>query len=110
MNATLRMEDLEEQIKIKNRKEMQLSAETTKLELNMSNTSKEVDRMKKNVESMQWRIRNKFDLPVDHLTPVTSEKQTQDLLRTSLPTVQADQESFKSFASMRAQSTPLTDK
>jgi len=110
-NATLRMEDLEEQIKIKNRKEMQLSAETTKLELNMSNTSKEVDRMKKNVESMQWRIRNKFDLPVDHLTPVTSEQQTEDLLRTSLPTFQADQErSFKSFASMRPQSTPLTDK
>ena len=70
----------------------QLSANTTKLELNMSNTSKEVDRMKKNVESMQWRIRNKFDLPVDHLTPVTSEQQNTDLLRTSLPTFQADQD------------------
>ena len=58
----------------------------------MSNTSKEVDRMKKNVESMQWRIRNKFDLPVDHLTPVTSEQQNSDLLRNSLPALQADQQ------------------
>ena len=78
--------------KILNQLLRQLSAETSKLELNMSNTSKEVDRMKKNVESMQWRIRNKFDLPVDHLTPVTSEQQNTDLLRTSLPTFQADQE------------------
>jgi hypothetical protein len=58
------MEDLEKQIKIKNVRESlyfktilnkhfrQLSAETTKLELNMSNTNKEVDRRKKNVESM----------------------------------------------------------
>merc|ERR1719154_1061701 len=67
--------------------------------------------MKKNVESMQWRIKNKFDLPVDHLTPVTPEQQNPDLMRTSSPTIQTNQEKiFKSFATMRPQSTPLTNK
>jgi hypothetical protein len=55
----------------------------------MTNTSQEVDRMSKNVEALQWRIRNNFDLPVDSLTLVTSEQEYQ---RTSFPTIYADQQ------------------
>ena len=70
----------------------QLSVEKVHMEMNISNTNKEVDRMKQNVESMQWRIRNKFDLPVQNLTPLTSEQQNQNELRTSLPTFVSDTE------------------
>merc|ERR1712106_191930 len=83
--ATARMEDLEEQIKIKNKLEKQLSMEKSYLELNMTNTTNAMDKMSKNVESLQWRIRNNFDLPVDNLTPVTCEQQYQEQQRSNLP-------------------------
>ena len=63
-----------------------LSVEKSYMEMNVSNTNKEVVRMKQNVESMQWRIRNKFDLPVQNLTPLISEHQNYDYLNTSLST------------------------
>ena len=63
----------------------QLTVENSQLELNMTNTTNAMDRMSKNVESLQWRIRNNFDLPVDNLTPVTSQQQYQEQQRTSLP-------------------------
>ena len=67
----------------------QLSLEKSQLEININNTNKEVDRMSKNMEALQWRIRNNFDLPVDSLTTVTSEQEHQ---MTSLPTVYVDQQ------------------
>ena len=35
-----------------------------KLELTVDNSNKAVERMSQNVEELQWRIRNNFDLPV----------------------------------------------
>ena len=70
----------------------QLTVENSQLELNMTNTTNAMDRMSKNVESLQWRIRNNFDLPVDNLTPVTYEQQYQERQRTSLPACFAAQE------------------
>ena len=34
------------------------------LELSVDNSNKAVERMSQNVEELQWRIRNNFDLPV----------------------------------------------
>eukprot|EP00092_Neocalanus_flemingeri_P050797 GFUD01058838.1.p1 GENE.GFUD01058838.1~~GFUD01058838.1.p1 ORF type:complete len:729 (+),score=223.06 GFUD01058838.1:320-2506(+) len=83
--STSRIEDLEEQIKIKNTLEKKLSVEKNQLEMNISDTTKSAEKMSKDMESLQWRIRNNFDLPVDKLTPLTSEQQKQDQQRTSLP-------------------------
>eukprot|EP00092_Neocalanus_flemingeri_P076051 GFUD01094292.1.p1 GENE.GFUD01094292.1~~GFUD01094292.1.p1 ORF type:complete len:710 (+),score=200.59 GFUD01094292.1:533-2662(+) len=90
--ATSRIEDLEEQIKIKNTLEKQLTVEKSHLEMNISNTTKTADKMSKDMESLQWRIRNNFDLPFDNLTPLTSEQQSKDQQRTSLPAYFAAQQ------------------
>jgi hypothetical protein len=34
--------------------------------MNIINSEKAAQRMSQNVEELQWRIRNNFDLPVDH--------------------------------------------
>ena len=34
----------------------------------MNSTTKEVDRMNKNVEALQWRIKNNFAVPVESTT------------------------------------------
>ena len=47
----------------------QLSEANTELEERNANSSKVVDRMSKNVEQLQWRIRNNFDVPVEGVTP-----------------------------------------
>jgi len=104
--ATSKIEDLEEQIKIKSKNERHLSVEKSYMEMNVSNTNKEVVRMKQNVESMQWRIRNKFDLPVQNLTPLTSVQQNQNELRTSLPTFVSDTEKLLTEP-MRPKNTPM---
>merc|ERR1711892_1594906 len=69
------MEDLEEQLRIKNSVEKRLSIDNNQLEMKMTNTRKEVDRMSKNVEALQWRIRNQYDVPVDNLTPETCKQE-----------------------------------
>jgi len=105
--ATARMEDLEEQIKIKNKVQKQLYVENNQLQLNLSDTSKFVDTMNKNVESLQWRIRNKFDLPVDNLTHVTSDHE-----RPTLPAhavTQYNQKSYSEVFITRPQSSPAAD-
>jgi len=90
--ATARMEDLEEQLRIKNNMAKQLSQERSQLEINMTNTKKEVDRMSKNFEALQWRIRNHFDVPLDNMTPETCKQEYQEHQRTSLPTLYFDQQ------------------
>eukprot|EP00092_Neocalanus_flemingeri_P006287 GFUD01006763.1.p1 GENE.GFUD01006763.1~~GFUD01006763.1.p1 ORF type:complete len:731 (+),score=201.86 GFUD01006763.1:365-2557(+) len=108
--ATARMEDLEEQIKIKNRMEKQLSVEKQELENNVTNATISMDRMSKNVESLQWRIRNNFDLPVNNLRPA-QEYQCQQ--RSSLPAFSAFKHQEKSCTEStitRVQSTPETEK
>ena len=62
--AAARIEDLEEQLKVKSKMERQLSVEKSELEVNMRNSVKVADRMSKDVEQLQWRIKNNFDLPV----------------------------------------------
>ena len=42
----------------------------------MSNSSREVERMSQNVEELQWRIRNNYELPVEICSP-TSVRPTQ---------------------------------
>ena len=36
------------------------------LQLENRNSAREADRMSKDVEQLQWRIRNNFDLPIVH--------------------------------------------
>ena len=48
----------------KNAIEKQLSQEKSQLELSVDSSNKAVERMSQNVEELQWRIRNNFDLPV----------------------------------------------
>ena len=42
----------------------------------MSHSSREVERMSQNVEELQWRIRNNYELPVEIVSP-TSQRPTQ---------------------------------
>jgi len=91
MKAKAKIEDLQEQLDLKSEKEKQLHSENCNMETNLNSMSKELERMKKNVETMQWSIRNKFDLPLQRSAFVTCEQQTQiqhetTRSRTSLPT------------------------
>ena len=72
----------------------QLSIENNQLETNMTKTNKEVDRMSKNVEALQWRIRNHFDIPLDNLTAETCRQEYQKHQKTSLSTLHSDQEKY----------------
>jgi len=63
--AMARIEDLEEQLKQKVVKEQRISAEKWELESSVSESTKKMERMSMNVEELQWRIRNNFELPVD---------------------------------------------
>ena len=40
------------------------------LELTVDNSNKAVERMSQNVEELQWRIRNNFDLPIQVSFPL----------------------------------------
>jgi len=66
--ALSRIEDLEEQLRIKAKLEKQLSVEKTELEMTVTNSNKAVERMSQNVEELQWRIKNNFELPVEIVT------------------------------------------
>merc|ERR1719220_1153692 len=62
--ANARLDDLQAQVFNKNAIEKQLSQEKSQLELSVDSSNKAVERMSQNVEELQWRIRNNFDLPV----------------------------------------------
>merc|ERR1719312_1004656 len=79
--VTARVEDLEEQIRIKNCFERQLSLEKSQLERKVSVSVKEADRMSKTMESLRWRIQNNFQFPVEN---ISAEKQCAGL-STNLP-------------------------
>jgi len=66
--ADARLDDLQEQVMLKDRLEKQLSEEKSQLEKTVCSSSKAVERMSQNVEELQWRIRNNFDLPITHHT------------------------------------------
>merc|ERR1719348_2813193 len=63
--AQARVEDLEEQLKQKVELEQRMSAEKYQLESSMTQSTKQMERMSMNVEELQWRIRNNYELPVD---------------------------------------------
>ena len=62
--ANARLDDLQAQVNAKNMIERQLSIEKSQLEMSVDSSNKAVERMSQNVEELQWRIRNNFDLPV----------------------------------------------
>merc|ERR1719403_577033 len=64
--ANARLDDLQAQVMNKNAIEKQLSQEKSQLELSVDSSNKAVERMSQNVEELQWRIRNNFDLPIVH--------------------------------------------
>jgi len=65
--ATLRLEDLTEQLKIKHQYERQISLEKSQLEMTVITSNRAAERMSHNMEELQWRIQNNFDLPVEIL-------------------------------------------
>jgi len=64
--ANARLDDLQAQVNAKNMIERQLSIEKSQLEMTVDSSNKAVERMSQNVEELQWRIRNNFDLPIVH--------------------------------------------
>merc|ERR1719403_395692 len=64
--ANARLDDLQAQGDAKNLIERQLSIEKSQLEMSVDNSNKAVERMSQNVEELQWRIRNNFDLHIVH--------------------------------------------
>jgi len=70
--VTARMEDLEEQLRIKTNVERQLSLEKSQLETEVANSTREADRMSKTMESLRWRIQNNFQFPPETISPVAS--------------------------------------
>jgi len=110
--ATLRIEDLEEQLKIKSKLEKQLSLEKTHLEQNLSHSSKAVDRMSKDVETLQWRIRNNFDLPGVNLCSTYHHKDIQNSSMSSVSSYADNKQELiiEPVAPCPYSSTPVTDK
>jgi len=105
--ATARIEDLEEQLRIKSTLEKQLSLDKTYLEQNMTDTSKAMDRMTKDIETLQWRIRNNYDVPD---VSICSNYQHQDKQMSTLSSYYDDkQQLFTDFISTRPESTPVAD-
>jgi len=78
--ATARMEDLEEQLKVKHQLQRQISVEKNQLEMSVINSNKAAARMSQNVEELQWRIRNHFDVPVAILPSPICQQQKQPSL------------------------------
>merc|ERR1719458_1389532 len=64
--ANARLDDLQARVNAKNMIERQLSIEKSQLEMSVDSSNKAVERMSQNVEELQWRIRNNFDLPIVH--------------------------------------------
>jgi len=89
--ALARIEDLEEQLKVKIQMERQLSVEKSELEQNVAISNKVVDRMSMNVEQLQWRIKNNYDLPVQNFTSEPSSgrmRSSDETQHISTPTQQ----------------------
>ena len=42
--------------------------------MSLENKSKNANRISQNIEALQWRIRNNFNLPLDNLQPGTCEQ------------------------------------
>ena len=69
--ANARLDDLQAQVNAKNLIERQLSIEKSQLEMSVDSSNKAVERMSQNVEELQWRIRNNYELPVEICSPST---------------------------------------
>jgi len=91
--VTARVEDLEEQLRIKNCFERQLSLEKSQLEKKMSISVKEADRMSKTMESLRWRIQNNFQFPVEN---ISAEKQCAGLSTNQSDNLKSDSENTES--------------
>jgi len=72
-----RVEDLEEQLRLKNQLEKKLSIEKSELEENMNKRNIEALRMSQNVEELQWRIKNNYELPIQ-MFPAKSHSEEVD--------------------------------
>jgi len=99
--VTARMEDLEEQLRIKNQFERQLSLEKRELELSVTSSKKAAQRMSQNVEELQWRIKNNFDLPVEHYHNHTIVEQEQQVK------LETERTNTHSNSGLSIQSAPL---
>lgn len=100
--VTARMEDLEEQLRIKNQFERQLSREKKELELSVTTSKKAAQRMSQNVEELQWRIKNNFDLPVEHY-----QSQTQPAFQDQQELPEIQRSNSHSNSGLSTQSAPL---
>jgi len=78
--AEAKIEDLKEQLKKKVQHERNLSTQNMELQLENRNSAREADRMSKDVEQLQWRIRNNFELPE---SPLVSPSDPVKCLRNS---------------------------
>lgn len=110
--ANNRIEDLQEQLKLKVQSEQLLSAQRDQLETTVSNSSREVERMSQNVEELQWRIRNNYELPVEIVSP-TSQRPTQlrfdRLTRTDVEEIPAAPRQSQQDNSSQVQSTEQSE-
>ena len=77
--ANARLDDLQAQVNAKNLIERQLSIEKSQLEMSVDSSNKAVERMSQNVEELQWRIRNNFDLPIVHHQNLSRDDQPVSL-------------------------------
>jgi len=106
--ANARLDDLQAQVMNKNAIEKQLSQEKSQLELSVDSSNKAVERMSQNVEELQWRIRNNFDLPVQVAGGEVVKRGSQSLTTSPVSPVSPSQ--HMSSMRHRPQSTPLTER
>merc|ERR1719336_795512 len=106
--ANARLDDLQAQVMNKNAIEKQLSQEKSQLELSVDSSNKAVERMSQNVEELQWRIRNNFDLPVQVTGGEVVKGGSQSLTTSPVSPVSPSQ--HMSSMRHRPQSTPLTER
>merc|ERR1719220_1045161 len=104
--ANARLDDLQAQVLNKNAIEKQLSQEKSQLELSVDSSNKAVERMSQNVEELQWRIRNNFDLPIQ----VAGEGGRAVEQRTTSPVSPLIPGQHMSSMRNRPQSTPLPER
>ena len=54
--------------------------EKSELEQNVAQSNKIVDRMSRNVEQLQWRIKNNYEVPVEKLTTTQQTLPSPELI------------------------------
>jgi len=114
--ASARMEDLEKQLKFKAKIERQLSVEKSQMEKTVMNSNKAAQRMSQNVEEMQWRIRNNFELPVEvfssrnNLDAKDTSNQASHALNLNFRSLHNTNEDEQKETGIHVQSTPSTNK